>query len=203
MHIQRRRLSVFVYASDVSGGYRNGSIFDDVERSVQGVSGLSFVNDIGWWAEGKDEEAVAAKLSEAATASIDWAAQNGGAFDHGKTEAAIFCRKKSAPTASVTVGSNSAPFNKQATRWLGVRLCQMYGSRASLGLTRPRRSVASGRHWVAEVASRHQRDLDVSVMGNGGRGFLSGYVCIYRVRFSLTQGDQATEFLHTLSLEYL
>ena len=33
--------------------------------------------------------------------------------------------------------------------------CQIYGSRASLGLTRPRRSVASGSHQVAEVATRH------------------------------------------------
>jgi len=33
--------------------------------------------------------------------------------------------------------------------------CQMYGSRASLGPPRPRRSVASGSHQVAEVAIRH------------------------------------------------
>jgi len=44
--------------------------------------------------DAKDDEAVAAKLSEAAAASIDWAASNGVAFDHGKTEAAIFRRKK-------------------------------------------------------------------------------------------------------------
>ena len=59
---------------------------------------------------------------------------------------------------------------------------------------RPLREDASGRYWVAEVASRHwpatsrpevasshQRDLDVSVMGNGGRCFLFGNACIYRV----------------------
>ena len=40
-------------------------IFEAVEKAVTGVSGLSFVDDIGWWAEGCDEEAVAAKLSEA------------------------------------------------------------------------------------------------------------------------------------------
>jgi len=39
-----------------------------VEQRVPGVSGLSFVDDIGRWAEGKDDEAMAAKLSEAAMA---------------------------------------------------------------------------------------------------------------------------------------
>jgi len=97
-------------------------IFDEVERKVPGISGLSFVDDIGWRAEGKDEEAVAAKLTEAASASIDWAAQNGVAFDHGKTETAIFRKAKTTPTATVTVGSNIAPFNKEATRWLGIWL---------------------------------------------------------------------------------
>ena len=45
-------------------------IFEAVEKAVPGVSGLSFVDDIGWWAEGRDEEAVAAELSKAAAASI-------------------------------------------------------------------------------------------------------------------------------------
>jgi len=49
-------------------------IFDEVERIVLGISGLSFVDDIGWCADGKGDEAVAAKLPRAAAASIDWAA---------------------------------------------------------------------------------------------------------------------------------
>jgi Reverse transcriptase (RNA-dependent DNA polymerase) len=97
-------------------------IFDAVVQAVPGISGLSFVDDIGWWAEGKDDEMVAAKLSEAATASIDWAAQNGVAFDHGKTEAAIFWKKRKSSEAKVRVGDNMVPFNKEATRWLGVCL---------------------------------------------------------------------------------
>ena len=48
---------------------------------------------------------------------------------------------------------------------------------ASPGPARPPNADASRRQWVAEVASNHQRDLDVSVMGNGGRGFsLAMYV---------------------------
>jgi len=97
-------------------------VFGEVEREVAGISVLSFVDDIGWWAEGNDEKEVAAKLSEAATASISWAEQNGVVFDHGKTEVAIFRKEKTTPTAKVTVGSNVVPFNKAAARWLGIWL---------------------------------------------------------------------------------
>jgi len=100
-------------------------VFDEVERRVPGVRGLSFVDDIGWWAEGKDDEAVAAKRSEAASASIGWAERNGVAFDHRKTEAVIFWmnrKKGSEAKAKVRVGDNEVPFNKEATRWLGVWL---------------------------------------------------------------------------------
>jgi hypothetical protein len=42
------------------------------------------VDDIAWWAEVKDDQAVANKSPEAATASLNWATDNGIAFDHGK-----------------------------------------------------------------------------------------------------------------------
>ena len=61
-----------------------------VEAAVPGVRGLSFVDDISWWAEGADDREVPAKLTAAAAASIARAAGNGVAFDHGKTEAAFF-----------------------------------------------------------------------------------------------------------------
>ena len=38
-------------------------IFDVVEAAIPGIYGLSFVDDIGWWADGTDEKAVADKLS--------------------------------------------------------------------------------------------------------------------------------------------
>jgi len=97
-------------------------ISDEVEAAMPGIRGLSFVDDIGWWADWTDDEAVAAKLSEAAAAPIDWAASNGVAFDHGKMEAAIFRRKETTPTETVKVGTDTVPFNKEATRWLGVWL---------------------------------------------------------------------------------
>ena len=99
-------------------------IFDAVEQAAPGSSGLSFVDDIGWWAEGRNDKEVAAKLSQAAVAAIEWAGKNGVAFDRGKTEAAMFWRKKkgTAAAAKVKVGDSDVPFNKEATRWLGVWL---------------------------------------------------------------------------------
>ena len=95
-----------------------------MEQAAPGISGLSFVDDIGWWAEGKDDEEVTAKLSGAAAAAIEWAGRNGVTFDHGKTEAAMFWRKKKGAEAAakVKVGDNEVPFNKEVTRWLGVWL---------------------------------------------------------------------------------
>jgi len=55
---------------------------------------------------------VADKLSEAAAASIDWAANNG-------VQAALFCKKK---TPLVRVGAKAAPCNTEATQWLAVWL---------------------------------------------------------------------------------
>jgi len=97
-------------------------IFDKVEVAVPGIWGLSFVDDISWWADGAHSSAVAAKLSAAAAASIDWAAANGVAFDYDKMEAALFHKKRTASTATVAVGANEVPFNKEATRWLGIWL---------------------------------------------------------------------------------
>ena len=94
-------------------------IFGKVEAAVPGIQGLSLVDDISWWADGTDSRAVAVKLSSAAAASIEWAAKNGVAFDYGKTEATLFHKKRSAPTATVSVGNNNVLFNKEATRWLG------------------------------------------------------------------------------------
>jgi len=100
-------------------------IFDEVERTAAGISGLSFVDNIGCWAEGKNAEEVAGKLSLAAATAIEWTGKNGVAFDHGKMEAAIFWRKKRKGTqteAQVKVGDKEIPFNQVVTRWLGVWL---------------------------------------------------------------------------------
>jgi hypothetical protein len=73
-------------------------------------------------AEEKDDQEVAVKLPEFAAPALEWAADNGVAFDHGKTGAAYFHRKRSAPAATNKVGDRTVPLNKKAMRWLGVWL---------------------------------------------------------------------------------
>jgi len=100
-------------------------IFDAVEQAAPGISGLLFVDNVGWWPEGKNADEVAGKLTQAAAAAIEWAGRNGVAFDHGKTEAALFWRRKRKGTltaAMVKVGGKEVPFNREATRWLRVWL---------------------------------------------------------------------------------
>jgi len=62
-------------------------VFDHVKEACPGIQGLSFVDDVAWWAEGKSEKEVAEALGRAAEAALDWAADNGVTFDHAKTEA--------------------------------------------------------------------------------------------------------------------
>jgi len=67
---------------------------------------------------------VAAKLSEAAVAAMEWGRNNRVVFDQETTEAAMFWRKRKGTEAKakVIVGDEEVPFNKEATRWLGVWL---------------------------------------------------------------------------------
>jgi len=48
-----------------------------VEEACPGIQGLSFVDDIAWWAEGKSEKEVAEVLGRAVGVALDWAGVNG------------------------------------------------------------------------------------------------------------------------------
>ena len=98
-------------------------IFDEVERAVPGVKGLSFVDNIGWRVQAGNEEEIAAKLAGVAAAAPNWAKDNGVVFDWGKTEAVLFKKKKrGTTTAKVRVGTKNIPFNTEATCLLEVWL---------------------------------------------------------------------------------
>jgi len=95
-------------------------VFDYVEETCPGVQGLSFVDGVAWWAEGKSEKETAEALGRAADSALEWADNNGITFDHAKTEAMFLSKRRRKPTESVQVGEHAVPFNKHATRWLRV-----------------------------------------------------------------------------------
>ena len=78
-------------------------IFDHVEEACPGVQGLSIVDDVAWWAEGKSEKETAEALGRAAEATLEWAENNGITFDHAKTEAMFLSKRRRKPTESVRV----------------------------------------------------------------------------------------------------
>ena len=98
-----------------------------VETGVHGVEGLSFVDDLGWVATGKDVNQVVRKLEACAAESIEWASRRDLQFNTGKTEAALFTHRRGHKkhlrpklTAKIKVGDGFFQFNKEATWWLGV-----------------------------------------------------------------------------------
>ena len=50
---------------------------------------------------------------------MKWGVSNEVSFDHGKSEAVLFSRKRKTPTATVRAGGREIPFNSEATRCVG------------------------------------------------------------------------------------
>jgi hypothetical protein len=97
-----------------------------VEERVQ-AEGLSFIDDLGWLATGKDVNHMVRKLEACVAESIQWASRGDLLFDTAKTEAALFTRRRGHKkylrpklTAKIKVGDGFIWFNKEATWWLGV-----------------------------------------------------------------------------------
>ena len=63
-----------------------------MEEACPGVQGLSFVDDVAWWAREKSETETAEALGKAAEAALEWARNNGVTFDHAKTEASFLSK---------------------------------------------------------------------------------------------------------------
>jgi len=68
-------------------------------------------------------------MERCATETTVWAKKNASQFDIDKTEAMLFTRrrknKEPKMNARVRVGNHEVPYNKKATRWLGVWLDDM------------------------------------------------------------------------------
>jgi hypothetical protein len=97
-----------------------------VEETVN-AEGLSFVDDLGWGASGKDVDQVVEKLEACAPESIERATRRDLQFHTAKTEAALFTHRrghKEQPrpklTAKIKVGDGIVQCSKEGTRWLGV-----------------------------------------------------------------------------------
>jgi len=106
-------------------------LFGKVEKKEEdcGSEGISFVDDVAWVVEGKDVGECTQRLERCAAETTVWAKKNACRFDIEKTEAMLFTRrrknKEPKMNAQVRVGDHEVPYNKEATRWLGVWLDDM------------------------------------------------------------------------------
>jgi len=97
-----------------------------VDKRVQ-PEGLSFVDDLGWIATGKDVNQVVRKPKAFVVESFKWESRRDLLFDTAKMEPALFTHRtghknhhRSKLTAKIGVGDGCVWFNKESTRWLGV-----------------------------------------------------------------------------------
>jgi len=95
-------------------------LLEEVEKRVPGVKTLSFVDDIPWWVDGKNQQEVAEKLADASKVAVLWGEENGIVFDHGKSEAVLFSRRRKATNKTIKMEQREIPFNTEATQWLGI-----------------------------------------------------------------------------------
>jgi len=93
------------------------------------AKGLSSVNNLGRVATGGDVDQVVTTLERYPAKSMEWASRRGIQFDTVKTEAALYMRRRGHKkhlrpqlTPKIKVGNGFIWFNKQATRWLRVRM---------------------------------------------------------------------------------
>jgi hypothetical protein len=126
---------------DVETGVRQGSpvllvlfviylsgLFGEVEKEEEecGSEGISFVDDVAWVVEGVDVGECTQRLEKCAAKAHSWAKDNACQFDIDKTEAIFYTRKRKNKEpkmkARVRVGNHKVPYNKEATKWLGVWL---------------------------------------------------------------------------------
>jgi ribonuclease HI len=86
----------------------------------------SFVDDIGFIAEGKDAEEVAKLLGEVGSQLVHLGGEYQTRFDEEKTEAVLFTRKRrqlqKIGSLQVQLPNFTCKFQKEATRWLGFWL---------------------------------------------------------------------------------
>jgi retron-type reverse transcriptase len=68
------------------------SLFPHIENRVEGVEGISFADDVGWWVSGKDIGEIRHEMEKCALLSQQWAQNNAVVFDIDKTEVILLSR---------------------------------------------------------------------------------------------------------------
>jgi hypothetical protein len=61
---------------------------------VEGVKGISFADDVGWWVSGKDIGEIRGKIEKCASLSQQWAQNSAVVFDIDKTEIVLLSRRR-------------------------------------------------------------------------------------------------------------
>jgi hypothetical protein len=61
---------------------------------VDGVEGIFFADDVGWWVSGKDIGEIRRKIERCASLSQQWAQYNAVVFDIDKTEIVLLSRRR-------------------------------------------------------------------------------------------------------------
>ena len=103
-------------------------VFNKVSETSPSVMSLSFIDDLGFIASGHSVKEIVRTLEKVAQEVIKWGKQNAVTYDTSKTEAMLFSKShrqrlsKQLREAKIKVDNKNIPFNKEATRWLGVWL---------------------------------------------------------------------------------
>ena len=101
-------------------------VFEFVENNTKNCSATSFADDCGFLVEASNYPELFENLQKAGNLAIRWGISNLLQFDHGKTEAVLFTRRRKVKTelwnTNIQKSGKTFKFNKEATRWLGFWL---------------------------------------------------------------------------------
>ena len=95
-----------------------------MDQHAQGVTTLSFVDDVTLMVSATSVREVSTQLERGARLAIRWGERNAATFETAKTEAILLSRSrrhwKDKTLEFVHVGGRRVSYNRGATRWLGI-----------------------------------------------------------------------------------
>ena len=97
--------------SPILFGIYISEVHEAVQGKVQEAAGISFVDDVTWFATGPNAAVIWERLEACARESILWGERNAVRFEESKTEALLLSRKRGIrEERGVRVGEVTAPF---------------------------------------------------------------------------------------------